>query len=62
MTWSVCAGVNEAGRKKIDTYVREMEGIYPLKDTIYEYFVDPRSRAFGHWEVRLSDNWKLNPE
>jgi len=31
MIWSVCAGVDEAGRKKMDTFIREMEGQFPAK-------------------------------
>lgn len=31
MIWSVCAGMDEAGRKKMDTFVREMEGQFPAK-------------------------------
>lgn len=62
MIWSVCAGVNEAGRKKVDTYIREMEGVFPLKDTVYEYFVDVRTQAFVSWELELPDSWRYDPE
>lgn len=31
MIWSVCAAVDEEGRKKIDSYLREMEGSFPNK-------------------------------
>ena len=27
--WSICASVNEDGRKKIDAYIRELEGTIP---------------------------------
>lgn len=62
MIWSVCAGVNETGRKKVDAYIREMEGVFPLKDTVYEYFVDVRTQAFVSWELELPDNWRYDPE
>lgn len=31
MIWSVCASVDEEGRKRIDSYVREIEGSFPNK-------------------------------
>lgn len=31
MIWSVCASVDEEGRKKIDSYLREIEGSFPNK-------------------------------
>lgn len=31
MIWSVCASVDEEGRKKIDSYLREIEGTFPNK-------------------------------
>ncbi len=60
MIWSLCASVDEDGRKKIDNYIREMEGIFPNKDTIYEYFVDSKTKTFAHWEERLRIGWKFN--
>lgn len=60
MIWSLCAGVDEIGRRKLDNYVRELEGVFPLKDTIYEYFVDSRSFSLSNWEEKLSDSWRFN--
>ena len=62
MIWSLCAAVDEAGRKKIDNKIREMESIFPLKDSVYEYYVDTRSRSFMSWENKLSDTWQFNKE
>ena len=31
LIWSVGAGVDEAGRKKMDSFIREMEGQFPAK-------------------------------
>jgi len=61
MIWSVCASVDEAGRKKLDAYIREMDASIPTKDTIYEYFIDPKSRGWMHWEEKLKQAWKYNP-
>ena len=61
MIWSICCSVDEEGRKKIDTYIREMEGTFPNKDSIYEYFVDPKGKTWVHWEEKLKQGWKYNP-
>ncbi|ESP04959.1 hypothetical protein LOTGIDRAFT_184938 [Lottia gigantea] len=61
MIWSICCSVDEDGRKKIDNYIREMEGTFPNKDTIYEYYVDPKNKTWVHWEEKLKGGWKYNP-
>ncbi|XP_064639639.1 dynein axonemal heavy chain 2-like isoform X2 [Lineus longissimus] len=60
MIWSICCSVDEDGRKKIDNYIREMEGTFPNKDTIYEYFVDPKNKTWVHWEEKLRGGWKFS--
>nr|XP_022345562.1 dynein heavy chain 2, axonemal-like isoform X2 [Crassostrea virginica] len=61
MIWSICASVDEDGRKKIDNYIREMEGTFPNKDMIYEYYVDPKGKTWVHWEEKLKSGWKYQP-
>ncbi|CAK9808028.1 Dynein axonemal heavy chain 2 [Anthophora quadrimaculata] len=61
MVWSLCGSVNEEGRFRVDNYIREIEGTFPLRDTVYEYFVDSRLRCFVSWEERLSSVWKVQP-
>ena len=61
MIWSLCCSVDEDGRKKIDTFIREMEGSFPNKDTIYEYYVDPKQKTWTHWEEKLRGGWKYTP-
>ncbi|XP_044753245.1 dynein axonemal heavy chain 2 [Coccinella septempunctata] len=60
LIWSVCCTINEAGRKKMDVFLREKEGCFPLKDTIYEYYVDVRSRCFAPWEEKLPYAWRYD--
>ena len=62
MIWSLCCSVDEEGRKKIDNYIREMEGTFPTKDTIYEYFVDGKGKTWVHWEEKLRTGWKYDPK
>ncbi|XP_018428368.1 PREDICTED: dynein heavy chain 2, axonemal [Nanorana parkeri] len=59
LVWSVCASVDEDGRKKIDNYLREIEGSFPNKDTVYEYFVDPKTKNWMHFEDRLPKGWRI---
>ncbi|XP_052104325.1 dynein axonemal heavy chain 2-like isoform X7 [Mytilus californianus] len=61
MIWSICCSVDEEGRKRIDNYIRETEGTFPNKDTIYEYFVDPKNKTWVHWEEKLKTGWKYVP-
>lgn len=61
MIWSLCASVDEEGRQKMDNFVRETEG-FPVRDTIYEYYVDVRQRGFVSWEEKLSPSWKFPAE
>nr|XP_021503796.1 dynein heavy chain 2, axonemal [Meriones unguiculatus] len=58
MIWSVCASVDEDGRKKIDSYLREIEGSFPNKDTVYEYYVNPKMRAWSSFEEKLPKSWR----
>ncbi|XP_050561707.1 dynein axonemal heavy chain 2 [Spodoptera frugiperda] len=61
MIWSVCATLEEEPRRRLDNWIREHEGIFPLKDTVYDYYVDERLAQFKPWEEKLPDNWKFNP-
>lgn len=54
--------VNEDGRKKIDAFIREKEAMFPLAETIYEYYVDIRSKTFSPWEEKLAESWKYESE
>ncbi len=62
LIWSIGASVDEDGRKKLDAYIRELEGTFPNKDTVYEYYVDTKQRAWVQWEEKLRGGWKYNPE
>lgn len=42
MIWSMCASVDEDGRKKIDSYLREIEGSFPNKVQSLVYPVRPQ--------------------
>ncbi|EDV25795.1 uncharacterized protein TRIADDRAFT_23475 [Trichoplax adhaerens] len=61
LIWSICASVDEHSRKKMDNYLREIEGQFPSKDTIYEYFVDAKQKTWVLWESKLHTSWKYSP-
>jgi len=64
MVWSVCAAVNEDGRKKIDTFLRDLEKVFPITDTVYHYYVDTSVLQFRHWNhlLHVGDQWTYNAE
>lgn len=63
MVWSVCAVVNEDGRKKINNFLREIEKAFPMSDTVYHYYVDTNFIQFRHWDTLLRDNqWTYDYE
>uniref|UniRef100_F6YZ23 Dynein axonemal heavy chain 2 n=1 Tax=Monodelphis domestica TaxID=13616 RepID=F6YZ23_MONDO len=61
LIWSVCASVDEDSRKKIDSYLREIEGSFPNKDTVFEYFVDPKMKNWISFEEKLPKSWRYPP-
>ena len=61
LIWSVLAAVDEEGRKKIDLFLREIESSFPNKDAVYEYYVDPKTKGWLHWEEKLKTPWQYNP-
>ena len=46
---------------EVQSEVSEIEGTFSNKDTIYEYFVDPKNKTWVHWEEKLRGGWKYNP-
>ncbi|XP_036403568.1 dynein heavy chain 2, axonemal [Megalops cyprinoides] len=58
LIWSICASVDEDGRKMIDNFLREIEGTFPNKDTIYEYYVDPKTKSWAPFEDKLRKGWR----
>ncbi|XP_029381754.1 dynein heavy chain 2, axonemal [Echeneis naucrates] len=60
LIWSVCASVDEDGRKKMDNFLREMDSTFPSKDTVYEYFVDIKNKTWTSFEKKLPKGWHYN--
>jgi dynein heavy chain len=53
LIWSVGASVDSEGRKKFDSFLREMDPRFPPADTVFEYFVDPKTKQWTPWESKL---------
>ncbi|XP_078792424.1 dynein axonemal heavy chain 2 isoform X2 [Oryzias latipes] len=62
LIWSVCASVDEDGRRKMDKFLREMEGTFPFEDTVYEYYVDPNREAWVPFEDKVPKFWPYNDD
>nr|XP_040043942.1 dynein heavy chain 2, axonemal isoform X1 [Gasterosteus aculeatus aculeatus] len=60
LIWSICASVDDDGRKRIDNFIREMEGTFPIKDTVYEYYVDTKKKTWAPFQDKLPKGWRYN--
>ncbi|XP_070785989.1 dynein axonemal heavy chain 2 [Enoplosus armatus] len=60
LIWSICACVDEDGRKKMDNFLREMEGTFPIKHSVYEYYVDTKNKNWASFEDKLQKGWRYN--
>ncbi|GIM07381.1 hypothetical protein Vretimale_11536 [Volvox reticuliferus] len=58
LIWSIGGPLDEDGRKKFDAFMREMDTRYPSAETVFEYFVDPKTKAWLAWETRLTGTFK----
>ncbi len=61
LIWAVCGVLDEPSRKKVDMTIRDLEGQFPAKDTVFEYSVDPRRKVWAHWEDRVPPQWRPPP-
>lgn len=56
LVWSIGAAVDEEGRRKIDLFLRDIDGSFPSggRDTIYDYYVNKKSHVWAKWEDKIS--------
>ena len=59
LMWSIGATVDDDSRKDIDACMRELDAQFPHKDSVFEYWVDPKKKGWVHWEERLNASWKV---
>jgi dynein heavy chain len=53
MVWSVMGCVDEAGRAKLDTCLRDIEAQFPPLHTVYEYYVDVQKKDWEAWDTKV---------
>ena len=58
MIWSLCAAADSEGRKKLDGFVRDLETQFPPACTIYDYFLDVKSRDWKAWDEKVPNPWR----
>ncbi|XP_054907024.1 dynein axonemal heavy chain 2 isoform X1 [Poeciliopsis prolifica] len=61
LIWSICASVDEDGRKKVDSFIRSIDITFPVKDSIYEFYVDPKNKSWVAFEEQLPKSWRYDP-
>lgn len=60
--WSIGASVDDDGRRRFDAFLRELTSVFPPSDTVYDFWVDPKRKAWAQWEEKLSQNFRPPPE
>ena len=59
--WTIGGSLTEQSRKKFDMFLREIDGQFPSKDTVFEYYVDKQTKSWLPWEEKLQGSWKYSP-
>jgi len=57
MVWSVCAALDEPGRKKISACLSDIENLFPVANTVYDYFIDISKNEFLEWNTKVP-SWR----
>ena len=58
LVWSVGAALDEVGRKKISTCLADIESLFPIANTVYDYFVDCTKNDFYEWGNKVP-TWRM---
>jgi dynein heavy chain len=60
MIWAFGGSLTNESRKKFDSFLREIEGQFPSKDTVFEYYVDKINKGWSLWEDKLPASWRYS--
>jgi dynein heavy chain len=52
--WSIGGAVDNTGRKLIDQCIRDIDSHFLPSQSIYDYFIDPKTNEFELWESKVS--------
>ena len=58
LVWGLGGPLDEAGRKKFDGFMKEMDSRLPGAETLFEHFVDPKAGSWASWESKLSGSFR----
>ncbi|KAL0236470.1 hypothetical protein GEMRC1_003052 [Eukaryota sp. GEM-RC1] len=61
LIWSFGASLTVESRGAFDMYLRDLEPRFPARNTVFEYFVDPKKHGYTHWEEKIPSNLKFAP-
>lgn len=57
LVWTVGASVDESGRKKISVCLGDIDALFPVSNTVYDYYVDVSKNDFLGWDTRIP-SWR----
>ena len=58
--WGLGGSLTSESRKRFDSFLREIEGQFPSKDTVFEYHVDKANKGWAPWEDKLPTGWRYS--
>jgi dynein heavy chain, axonemal len=58
--WALGGPLTTDSRKKFDSFLREIDGQFPSKDTVFEYYIDKSNKTWSPWEDKLQNNWRYS--
>ena len=58
LIWSVGASVDEEGRRKFSTFLREQDQALPTHETVFDFYVDHKKKAWSPWDDKLPSSFK----
>jgi dynein heavy chain len=58
VVWSLLAAADRKSRKRLDYLMRDIDSTFPAANTIYDYWVDPKSGEFKPWSDRVSSSYQ----
>jgi dynein heavy chain len=56
--WSVCAAADEKGRINFDSCLRDIENQFPPMNTVYDFYVDTKTKDWKPWDEKVQHGWK----
>ncbi|KAI8904300.1 dynein heavy chain and region D6 of dynein motor-domain-containing protein [Gorgonomyces haynaldii] len=58
--WALGGSLTQDCRRQFDSFLRGIEGQFPSKDTIFEYYVDKTNKQWAPWEDKLPAGWRYS--